>query len=315
MSRILSGLTFCRCFWSVDNRVLGNQPGGLLSAAAVEISSKIYLFGGFDGQTQATLFRLSLPTDLCRSINSKDDCTAVRSCSWCDVYNVTQGGNDTLAINKSACFSVTSPVPAICHAEPNVTQVKLSKLKNNVMCPAVSQWITCSLFCCQFQVVFFNGTDCSEPSDRACGTFSSCTTCLASFPYTSLNPNCGWCVGCREGGKCVKSSESCNVVHPCGAAQRKLLKSNRCFPNNCEATTCLACLGLESKCLWTPQLQWRTEVLVDPSSIPFSFKWNCWGNLADQDSLNLTVMMKTSDTCPRLCAAHRTCSTCLSSHG
>lgn len=125
---ILLHLTFCRCFWSVDDRSLGDKPGGLLSAAAVEISSKMYLFGGFDGETQATLFRLSLPTDLCRSINTNEDCTAVRTCSWCDVYNVTQGGNDTLTTYKSACFSVTSPVPAICHVEPNVTQVKRSKL-------------------------------------------------------------------------------------------------------------------------------------------------------------------------------------------
>lgn len=126
---ILSRLTFCRCFWSVDNSLLGNKPGGLLSAAAVEISSKVYLFGGFDGQAQATLLRLTVPADLCQGINSKEDCTAVRTCSWCEVYNVTQGGNDTLATNKSACYSVTSPVPAICHAKPNVTQVMLSKLK------------------------------------------------------------------------------------------------------------------------------------------------------------------------------------------
>ena len=137
-----SELTFCCCFWFVDNSLLGNKPRGLLSAAAVEISSKVYVFGGFDGQTKATLFRLSLPADLCRSINSKEDCTAVRTCSWCDVYNVTQGGNDSLATNKNACFSVTSPVPAICRAEPNVTQVKLRNMVMTLSLPTgiVSFW-------------------------------------------------------------------------------------------------------------------------------------------------------------------------------
>lgn len=119
---ILSLLTFC-LLRSVDNSLLGSKPGRRLSAVTVQISDKVYLFGGFDGQTQATLFRLTLPSDLCHGMTSKEDCTAVKTCSWCEVYNVTQGGNVTIATNKSACYSVTSPLPAICHAEPNVTQV------------------------------------------------------------------------------------------------------------------------------------------------------------------------------------------------
>ena len=180
---------------------------------------------------------------------------------------------------------------------------------------SVSQVITCSLFRYQFQVVFHNGTDCSEPSDRACSTFSSCSTCLASFPYATLNPNCGWCVGCSSGGKCVKSSEDCNLVHPCDADQILRRNSDKCLANSCEATTCLTCLGPDSKCLWTPQLKLNTEVSVTLSPDPYKFEWNCWGNLADQDSLNLTVMVKASARCPQPCSAHRTCSACLSSRG
>lgn len=115
-------VTFC-LVWSVDNSLLGSKPEGVLSAAAVNILNKVFLFGGFDGQTQGTLFRLTLPADLCHGITSRDECNAVKTCSWCEVHNVTQGGNVTIATNKSACYSVTSPAPAICHAEPNVTQV------------------------------------------------------------------------------------------------------------------------------------------------------------------------------------------------
>lgn len=104
--------------------------------------------------------------------------------------------------------------------------------------------------------------------------------------------------------------------HPCGETRQiRFLNLDNCLANNCEATTCSACLGLVSKCLWTPQLKWNVDAFVFVSKTPYDYKWNCWGNLMDQDSLNLTVMIKTSDTCPQLCAAHRTCSTCLSSHG
>ena len=106
--------------------MLGSKPGGLLSAAAVAISDKVYMFGGFDGQTQGLMFRFTLPTDLCQGVTSKEDCTAVKTCSWCEVHNVTQGGNVTVATNKSACYSVTSPLPALCHAEANVTQVNFN---------------------------------------------------------------------------------------------------------------------------------------------------------------------------------------------
>lgn len=101
----------------------GSKPEGLLSAATVQIAGKFYLFGGFDGQTQADLFRLTLPVDLCQGYTSKENCSAVKTCSWCELKNVTQGGNVTLLTNNSACYSVTSPLPAACYAEPNVTQV------------------------------------------------------------------------------------------------------------------------------------------------------------------------------------------------
>ena len=112
---------------SVDDSLLGSKPGGLLSAAAVTVLDKVYIYGGFKGRTQATMFRLTLPSDLCQALTSKEKCVAVPMCNWCDVHNVTHQGNITLIpTNQSACFSVMSSVPATCHPKPNVTQVSTS---------------------------------------------------------------------------------------------------------------------------------------------------------------------------------------------
>ncbi|XP_078380393.1 multiple epidermal growth factor-like domains protein 8 isoform X1 [Oculina patagonica] len=275
-------------YWHLlsDNNLLGSKPGGLLSAAAIQISGKVFLFGGFDGQTQATLSRLTLPSDLCHGMTSKQDCTAVKTCSWCEVYNVTQGGNVTIATNKSACYSVTSPLPAVCHVEPNVTQV-----------------------------VHHNGTDCSGPADRTCGTFYSCSTCLASFPYPSSKPSCKWCFGCRTGGKCIKPSENCNQVHPCqNQTQVTPITSDDCNGNSCEATTCSTCLGLNNNCLWTNRLRWRSEALLGLSHPIYPVSWNCWGNLAEDDRAQIEPKSPPGP-CPQPCTSHKNCSACLQSHG
>lgn len=119
--------------WSVDQSLLGSKPGGLLSAAAIPVTDKVYIFGGFNGQTQASLFRLTLPSNLCQAITSQEKCVAAPTCSWCKVYSIMQQGNTTVnvATNQSACYSVSSSVPGICQAEPNVTQA--SKIQQNVM--------------------------------------------------------------------------------------------------------------------------------------------------------------------------------------
>ena len=87
--------------------------------------NKMYLFGGFNGQSEAAMFRLTLPEDLCRAITFKNDCTALTGCSWCEVHSITQEGNATITTNQSSCYSVTSQVPMLCRSGPNVTKVTL----------------------------------------------------------------------------------------------------------------------------------------------------------------------------------------------
>ncbi|XP_066023971.1 multiple epidermal growth factor-like domains protein 8 [Pocillopora verrucosa] len=214
-------------YWHLfsEKNLVGSKPEGLLSAATVQIAGKFYLFGGFDGQTQADLFRLTLPVDLCQGYTSKENCSAVKTCSWCELQNVTQGGNVTLLTNNSACYSVTSPLPAACYAEPNVTQVTLH-----------------------------NGTDCSDPSDRACSSFFSCSTCLASSIYPTLNPSCAdgaWkeCVWSETLGQCFSPS-ALPLICLAGRCGRVLRgSSSNCMRNCIDSNQCSSCLS-SYNCGW-----------------------------------------------------------------
>ena len=155
------------------------------------------------------------------------------------------------------------------------------------------------------------------PSTRPCGSFYSCSECLASFPHPSSMPNCKWCINCPLGGKCIEPSKTCNASNPCFheskfQTQHILQDPRDCPANNCEATACRACLHL-GVCLWTPQLAWSTEVrrlLNKLSSHPYS--WNCFINKF-KDNVNTKSL--TPETCPKPCTMHRSCSDCLDSKG
>ena len=98
-----------------------------MAASALSVGHKVYSFGGFNGQTLATMSRFTLPSDLCQSVMSKEKCIAIKICSWCEVHNVTQGENITVATNQSACHLTGSAVPDICQSEVNVTSVRACK--------------------------------------------------------------------------------------------------------------------------------------------------------------------------------------------
>ncbi|XP_074634355.1 multiple epidermal growth factor-like domains protein 8 isoform X4 [Acropora palmata] len=165
-----------------DQSLLGNKPGGLVAASALSVGDKVYSFGGFNGQTLATLSRFTLPSDLCQSVMSKEKCIAIKICSWCEVLNVTQGENITVPTNQSACHLTGSAVPDICQSEVNVTSVS-----------------------------FHNGSDCIVPFKRSCGSFHSCSSCLATFSLSPLQHQCGdagWnhCVWSETLGQCFSPS-------------------------------------------------------------------------------------------------------------
>lgn len=293
-------------YWHLfpDQSLLGSKPGGLLAAAGVSVGNRVYIFGGFNGQTQAAMSQLTLPSDLCQAITSKEKCVAVKICSWCEVLNVTQGGNISMPTNQTACFLTGSSVPVTCHAEPNAS------------------W-----------VVFNNSSDCSMPSKLPCDSFYSCSACLASFPFSELRQQCQWCVGCPHNGECISRSGACHSScqlplrssTSCVSDQSHYYEWN-CFrhslaqqanitikspPDNCPQlcsthTNCTSCLSSKGGdggwkgCFWSETL----EQCFSPSYLPII----CLAGLCGR------VVQGSESGCMDSCSGKQWCSTCMTSY-
>ena len=262
----------------------GETPSGLVAGAATTVRGSVYLFGGFNGEAQDELYRVTLPSDFCHAISAKDKCTSTPGCSWCQVYK--QSGNTSQPTNQSACYSVLLQVPQVCHAQVNVTHVE-----------------------------FVNGTQChvSVAASRACDTYYSCSACLKKHPGAhGASAKCKWCVNCRSGGKCVNTGDNCDAVHPCSNTKQMSLKtSQKCIENGCEAASCSSCKS-NNLCLWTPKLHWTTEALRTLRATGY-FPWSCFQK-APVSNETLAISSP-PDACPVSCTHYTDCGTCLNAKG
>lgn len=196
-----------------------------MAASALSVGDKVYSFGGFNGQTLATLSRFTLPSDLCQSVMSKEKCIAIKICSWCEVLNVTQGENITVPTNQSACHLIGSAVPDICQSEVNVTSVS-----------------------------FHNGSDCIVPFKRSCGSFHTCSSCLATFSLSPLQHQCGdagWnhCVWSETLGQCFSPSYLPIVCLGGRCGQILSGSPHGCLDSCAKREWCSTCLK-SSNCGW-----------------------------------------------------------------
>ena len=200
-------------------------PEGLLSASAVTIQKKVFVFGGFTGQTVSSLLELTLPTDLCASITNKSLCVAAPACNWCEVSLINEGAGNTSRTLMSACFALSSPVPVLCKPQPNVTRISF---QNGSLC------------------------DVAASRSRRCSSFQTCGACLVTYPGESGSVTvCKWCDGCSRGGKCLELNESCGVSNPCsGEIQLVKTEASLClYGTGCEKDgNCPALCGVQRNC-------------------------------------------------------------------
>jgi len=271
-----------------DSAILGSSPGYTVSAASSSNNSDVYIFGGFNGQATSTLHKLTLPTDLCQGMRDRNTCTQTPGCSWCEVHYSNSSQNQSY-IQDTACYSVTSSLPAACHAKSNFTQT-----------------------------VFVNGSDCNMAvaiQQRNCDTYSSCSACLSSYPNSqSGSLKCHWYLQCSGGGKWGEKSVECAKTDACGISPAKHTSPGTCPENICEASSCKDCL-VDSKCIWTPQLKWISETRLEPSSSQVAYPWNCFHESAKDKHPIINIVMVKEDQCPKNCARHSDCQACLKDTG
>lgn len=123
----------------------------------------LYIVGGWDGGSQCQVTRISLPFDLCRLWSSgKQICRQHMGCSFCFVSPLS-------GQNSTHCYSYGKSEMCEGHDGLSVTS---------------------------------NGASCDSTliARRSCINFTTCETCLATWPAHPENVSiCQWCEDCGTG--------------------------------------------------------------------------------------------------------------------
>ena len=131
--------------------------------------------------------------------------------------------------------------------------------------------------------------------ERKCDSFTSCITCLSSYPH--LRTRCHWCRCPQETGTCHTSTDSCNCI--------KHTTLNKCWEVFCEASSCRNC---GENCIWTNFLRYKSESKRILNR--YGLEFNCFlKSLSIHLPSYATIFQY--PTCPKACNSYSTCETCL----
>ncbi|ETN65266.1 laminin subunit gamma-3 [Anopheles darlingi] len=235
-------------------------------------SGSIYVVAGWDGSNHCRVTRINLPEDMCDLWSrSKYFCRQYTGCSFCSVKSAMP--EDSL----SHCYSVERPTAA---------------------CEGYNGTIS-----------FNSGTACDGTwiSRRACGSFKTCASCLASYPWHGERESpCQWCPDCHTKGSCIprvlpsQATNDCTMQKHCStttpAPNLTTIESvEQCPGGRCVAGDCEGCRAIPG-CSWERdghQYRCRPVATMKPG-------------LEDSEPgpSNHTV-------CPVRCNVYRNCSSCV----
>lgn len=242
------------------NEIAGQRPTVTYGQAMIldpEIKDVVYVIGGWDGNAHSRVIRLDLPSDLCSLWSiGKNYCRHYMGCSYCAIKSAEEKG--------SACYTTG-------HTQ------------------------ACSGF--NGTIIFNEGIECDANwiSKRNCSSFSSCSTCLATYPIHGEHmPICRWCKSCDDErrGKCIDVSKACdsNDSRCIDETVEDIEEISLCPEAKCLAPDCESCKDLGEICEWA----------YDGDN------WGCHD--ADHtEKFNFRVLEK----CHRRCSAFTNCTSCL----
>ena len=67
--------------------------------------------------------------------------------------------------------------------------------------------------------------------------------------------------------------------------------------------------------MWTTQLKWQHERLLDLSRSSYRYSWNCYTTRIGEEHKNSISVTTSPRDCPQSCSVHTSCTTCLGSKG
>ncbi|XP_049279907.1 multiple epidermal growth factor-like domains protein 8 [Anopheles funestus] len=225
----------------------------------------IYVVAGWDGSNHCRVTRIDLPEDMCDLWSgSKYLCRQYSGCSFCSVKGIP------------------GEAPSHCYSAGGTYQA----------CEGYNGTIS-----------FNSGASCDSEwiGRRACTSFKTCSTCLASYPWHGETESpCKWCPECHPMVSCMERSSDCGTHNGCIANQTALITQNECpgLPGRgCVADDCESC-GAMPGCSWQED-QGGLKHRCREATIPTA------------DEMDASKNDTRAVSCPLPCSAFKNCSTCV----
>lgn len=246
-------------------------PPSYAHAMTVDPESKsLFIVGGWDGASHSHVTKVVLPSDLC---------------------------------------TLWSRSKHMCRHVMGCSFCKLLGLPNSTFCFSQGSSKVCGE---NASVRTNNGASCDDEwfANRGCSNFTTCATCLASWPsHLESSSVCKWCVGCGR-GRCVSATTECDTDIKCANRPQpnsEVTIVDECPERQCAASDCEQCLQIGS-CIWTRQVLITSELGVKVAAEPI-YNWNCVS-----EDITSTKMKDVSVCSPR-CSFYKNCSSCLAATG
>lgn len=196
-------------------KFIENYNNFLLGMMQDPESGLVFIAGGWDASSSFKITKMHIPADLCHLFSkSKYLCRHFVGCSFC---TVSESNNE----KKTNCFTNGQP---------------------SSFCEAPVGFLS-----------YNHGTVCDEPwnlSKQNCSSFTSCSSCVSSWPAHENSTACKWCNAeeCEVvGGKCIAANTECNKENPC---EKSVELTEHCPEVSCGASNCENCMALTG-CSWT----------------------------------------------------------------
>lgn len=242
----------------------------------------IYTIGGWGIDTQSTVLRIELPTDLCNLLPKRATCLYMSGCGYCAYKN----GDDIISEQ--------------CHS--NIKECTLETAENASLITNQSQ--VCSLY------------NIYQTMPSNCSTIQDCTICLQSSSCSwcqglcsSNANNCNSTLASCPFNKCTATDcVQCHQMPGCdwSYSRRQCVPANQEAEANSVAVCPQPCINYAtcSSCLENPDCRWSTQ-LDECVSESYQDVY-CAGGVC-----GLVLRPDDRQHCPEPCNSFTQCSSCL----
>lgn len=300
--------------WNILDKMLNEVVPALVGHTVQMINDTAYIFGGYYNDFNKDVYAWRISCNHWTKIDRQD---------WSGngdsnlMFSSSTRVNKTIYLYGGFNDHISSQVVAVnvardlCNRHVAKVECLSQRICNWCQDPITNKSScyekTAPTYCSLNTSIVENGVSCtySVQKERACGTFSSCLSCLATHP--TGRQTCQWCI-CTQ--SCMPKNSQCSCTYKNPVKTRL----NECINFYCNTATCRNC---NNHCIWTSYFFTLSETVVDHLRLGSS-TYNCFpksliGQLKsekDQNNVRNDVA-----SCKPTCSTHQSCSECLRGTG